>query len=141
MCLKYQIFHVGSKCKYVTPKPIHLKSTSRARRHSTNLTRRKATAAAGHKDHRCYGPLPVTVSTRKYKGSSSATVLTRVFFFFSLGLRKKGTMTLKPNPKPVGIAERSIFMLGFFFGGRKSSEQILKAKEINGKVTKAGKVR
>lgn len=49
-------------------------------------------------------------------------------------------MTLKPNPKPVGIAERSIFMLGFFFGERKSSEQILKAKEINGKVTKAGKV-
>lgn len=104
-----------------------------------NPTRHKATAAAGQKDHRCYGPLPVTVSTRKYKESSLATVLTRVFFFFSLSLRKKGTVTLKPNPKPVGIAERSIFVLGFFSGERKSSEQILKAKEIYGKVTKVGK--
>lgn len=44
-------------------------------------------------------------------------------------------MTLKPNSKP----ERSIFMLGLFFGERKSPEQILTAKEINGKMTKAGK--
>lgn len=30
-------------------------------------------------------------------------------------------------------------MLGLFFGERKSSEQMLKAKEIYGKMTKAGK--
>lgn len=48
-------------------------------------------------------------------------------------------MTLKPNPKPVQIAERGIFRLCFFFGKRKSFEQILKVKEIYGKVTKAGK--
>lgn len=47
-------------------------------------------------------------------------------------------MTLKRNPKPVGTAERRIFML-FFFGERKFSEQNLKVKEIYGKVTKAGK--
>lgn len=82
-------------------------------------------------------PLPVTVFTRKHKGTSFATGLTR---FFSLGQRKKGTVTPKPNSKPVRIAERSIFMLGFFFGERKSPEQILKAKEIYGKVTKADKV-
>lgn len=52
-----------------------------------------------------------------------------------MGLRKKGTVTLKPNSKP----ERSIFMLGLFFGERKSPKQILTAKEINGKMTKAGK--
>lgn len=47
-------------------------------------------------------------------------------------------MTLKPNHKPMGIAEISIFMLGFFLGERKPPEQILKAKD-HGKVTKAGK--
>lgn len=103
-----------------------------------NPTKHKATAAAGHKDHRCYGPLPVTVSTTKYKGSSSATVLIRVFFFYS-GSKKEGNHDTETNSKPVGIAERSISMLGFFFGERKSSEQILKAKEIYGEVTTAGK--
>lgn len=47
-------------------------------------------------------------------------------------------MALKPNHKPMGIAERSIFMLGFFFGERQPPEQILKAEDYS-KVTKAGK--